>query len=131
MAKITKQDFISGDEFIARLPAARRAKVEARAKQLIAEELTMQELRKARNLTQTQLGAVLGIGQEHVSRIEQRADMLLSTLASYVNAMGGSLKLVIDFPDRQPVSLTNFAALSERDAATPRRRQAPAAAKRR
>ena len=118
---------VTGEEFLARFSADDRAKIEVRARQLIAEELTLRDLRKARALTQAKIGAVLGIGQEHVSRLEQRSDMLLSTLAGYVEAMGGTLKLVAEFPDRGPVALTNLADVFEAPEAMPatRRRKLP------
>jgi DNA-binding transcriptional regulator YiaG len=106
MGKIKRSDFINADDFIASLPPDIRAQGEARAKVLIAEELTLRELRNALELTQAQVGEALGIGQEHVSRLEQRSDMLLSTLANTVKAMGGELSLVVQFPDRPPVNLT-------------------------
>jgi transcriptional regulator with XRE-family HTH domain len=87
------------EQIIAALPAGRRAKVEARARELIGEEMALRHLRQARRLTQKRLARVLRIGQDSVSRIETRSDMLLSTLRSYVEAMGGSLRLVAEFPD--------------------------------
>jgi Helix-turn-helix domain len=104
--KVTRADFINADDWIASLPADRRRKIEVRANELIAEELTLRELRKALDLTQADVGAGMGVGQEHVSRMESRSDVLLSTLASAITAMGGNLKLVVQFPDRPPVSLT-------------------------
>jgi transcriptional regulator with XRE-family HTH domain len=91
----------------------RRKKIEARAAELIAEEMALRDLRKAHHLTQQRMGEFLGIGQEGVSRIEKRSDLLLSTLASYVEAMGGHLRLVAEFPDRPPVALTGFSAIEE------------------
>ena len=113
MSRAKKTDLLSGDDFIASLPAARRAQIEARAREILAEEQTLRDLRKALDLTQTQVGAILGIGQEHVSRLEQRSDMLLSTLASYVKAMGDDLKLIVQFPDRPPVTLGPLSELTE------------------
>lgn len=84
------------------LPDKRRKKVEARADELIAEEMTLRDLRKARHLTQVRMAELLDIGQDSVSRLEKRSDPLLSTLRSYVAAMGGSLQLVARFPDRPP-----------------------------
>ena len=55
----------------------------------------------------------LRINQENVSRLEQRSDLLLSTLSGYVAAMGGKLSLVVEFPDRPPVTLTGLAALDD------------------
>ena len=113
MTKITRADFINADVFIASLPADRRAAIEARAQVLIAEELTLRDLRKARDRTQKQIGAMLGIGQEHVSRLEQRTDLLLSTLTGYVEAMGGTLRLIAEFPDRAPVTIASLADVFE------------------
>ena len=87
------------DQVIAGLPAARRAKVIARGRQLIAEEIALGNLRKARKLTQERLAVLLGVRQDSVSKIERRSDMLLSTFRSYIEAMGGKLRLVVEFPD--------------------------------
>lgn len=87
------------DQIISNLPVERRATVAARAKQLIAEETALRSLRKARHLTQERMAELLNIGQDSVSRIESRSDLLLSTLKSYVEAMGGSLRLVVEFQD--------------------------------
>src|ERR1022692_649972 len=62
------------------LSPARRQKVAARAAQLIAEEMTLQELRRARQLTQVRMAKALGIGQDGISKLEKRSDLLLSTL---------------------------------------------------
>lgn len=94
-----------------RLPAERRKRVKVRAEELWAEELTLQDLRKARDLTQERMAELLDIGQDSVSRLEQRSDLLLSTLRSYVSAMGGSLDLVARFPDRPPVVLSGLSDL--------------------
>ncbi len=99
-----------------KLPAERRAKIEARAAELIAEEKTLRDLRKALDLTQERMAELLGVGQDNISRLESRTDMLLSTLRSYVVAMGGSLDLIVRFPDRPDVSLT---ALSDKDMLQP------------
>ena len=95
------------------LPGDRRKEVEKLADALIAEEMTLRDLRKARNQTQARVAEKLGINQENVSRIEQRSDLLISTLSGYVEAMGGKLNLVAEFPDRPPVTLSGIAALGE------------------
>ena len=91
------------------LNSARRKKIDARAAQLLAEEMTLQELRQARKLTQVRMAKALGITQEGVSRLEKRSDLLLSTLRKTVKAMGGNLSLVAEFPDRDPVVLSGIA----------------------
>jgi transcriptional regulator with XRE-family HTH domain len=97
------------DDIIAKLSPAKRKKVEARAAQLIAEEMTLRELRHARKLTQVRIAKTLGITQDSVSRLEKRSDLLLSTLRKTVKAMGGNLSLVAEFPDRKPVVLSGIA----------------------
>ena len=84
---------------------AQRARVEARAQELIEEELTLRDLRQAQHLTQERMAELLGVEQENVSRLERRADLLLSTLSSYVAAMGGKLRLMAEFPNRKPVAV--------------------------
>ena len=97
------------NDIINELSPGRRKKVEARAAQLIAEEMTLQELRRARKLSQVRVAKELGIGQEGVSKIEKRADLMISTLRKTVEAMGGSLSLIAEFPDRDPVVLAGIA----------------------
>jgi transcriptional regulator with XRE-family HTH domain len=97
------------DDIIRKLSSAQRKKVEARATELIAEEMTLRELRRARKLTQARMARKLGISQDSVSRLERRSDLLLSTLRKTVEAMGGNLSLVAEFPDRQPVFLSGIA----------------------
>ena len=97
------------NEIIKRLSPAQRKKVETRATQLIAEEMTLRELRQARKLTQVRVAKTLGITQDSVSRLEKRSDLLLSTLRKTIAAMGGNLSLVAEFPDRAPVVLSGIA----------------------
>jgi DNA-binding XRE family transcriptional regulator len=96
------------NEIIKKLSASQRKKVEARAAQIIAEEMTLHQLRKARKLTQQRIAKSLHIGQEGISKIEKRSDLLISTLRSYVSAMGGKLSLIAEFPDREPVVLSGI-----------------------
>jgi DNA-binding XRE family transcriptional regulator len=103
------------------LSSRRRKTVEVRAAELIAEELSLRDLRKAHELTQTRMAETLGLGQDGISRIEQRSDLLISTLRSYVEAMGGKLHLVAEFPDRPPVHLSGLARMSKDGDAAPRR----------
>ena len=103
------------EDVIAGLDLDERRKVEEMAAQLIAEEMTLRELRKARELTQARVARELGIGQDAVSRLEQRSDLLLSTLRRTVEAMGGSLSLIARFPDRPPVELAGIAEHDARD----------------
>jgi len=97
------------NEKIKDLSPSQRKRVEERADQLIAEEMTLRELRRARKLTQTRMAKALGISQDSVSRLEKRSNLMLVTLRKTIEAMGGSLALVAQFPDREPVVLTGIA----------------------
>ena len=106
------------DQKIKELSPARRKRIEARAAQLVAEEMSLRELRRAHKLTQARIAETLGIGQDQVSRLEQRSDLLLSTLRDYVESMGGRLTIVAEFPHQKPVVLSCIRAL-ETETASP------------
>ena len=78
------------EEVIAALPEERRARVEARFRQLKDEVTSLGDLRRAAGKAQAEIAATLKIRQPSVSKIEKQADMYLSTLRSYVEAIGGS-----------------------------------------
>ena len=106
---------VSLDEMMAELEPERRRRIEDRATELIAEEMTLRELRKARKLTQASVARELGVSQDAISRLEKRSDLLLSTLRKTVEGMGGSLSLIARFPDRPPVELSGIAEHDARD----------------
>ncbi len=103
------------DKKIASLSVQRQQKIRLDTALLIEEEKTMQDLRKAFAMTQVSMAKALGIRQESVSRIEKRSDLLISTLESYVGAMGGTLRFVAEFPDRPPVLLKGLNAIRASD----------------
>src|SRR5712691_9414985 len=76
------------DEVVATLPAGERAKIEARARELIAEEMSLQDLRKAIGKTQAAIAKRLKVGQDAVSKLETRSDMYISTLRSVEMNLG-------------------------------------------
>jgi DNA-directed RNA polymerase specialized sigma subunit len=104
---------IKARERFERLPKARRDKIAARTDELITEEMTLAKLREARLRSQVQIAEKLGIKQAAVSRLERRTDMYLSTLRELISAMGGTLKITAEFPDRPPVRITQFRALDQ------------------
>jgi len=114
------------EEFMADFTPEMVARVEARAAALIAEEMTLRDLRRAHSLTQERMAKLLGVEQESISRLEGRADLLLSTLSGYVAAMGGTLRLVAEFPDRDAVTIS-LGDLSESKPAKRRSRKLAAA----
>ena len=115
------------EQFMADFTPDERAKVEARAGELIEEELTLRDLRQAQRLTQERVAELMGVEQESVSRLERRADLLLSTLSDYVAAMGGKLRLIAEFPDRRPVPIA-LSDITEQSPMKPHGRRAKTAA---
>lgn len=95
------------DDMLTAMPTERRAKIKARAGELA----TLKDLRQAVEQTQEELATTLGVGQDTISRLEKRSDMLLSTLRRYVEAMGGKLELVAQFPDRPPLVIDHLAGV--------------------
>ena len=111
------------NEVIGGMPADQQRDIATMASQLIEDEMTLRDLRKAHELTQTRMAEALHISQDGVSRIEKRSDFLLSTLRSYVEAMGGQLRLIAEFPNRKPITISGLDSLDSLDAdAKPPRR---------
>jgi transcriptional regulator with XRE-family HTH domain len=101
------------NEKLNELPQPRREKIERRAAELILEEYSLRDLRRALGRTQTKIASTLNVGQDTVARYEQRSDMLLSTLRRYVEAAGGELSLVADFPNRPSVRLKGIGDIGD------------------
>ena len=91
------------------LSIERQSAVQKRADQLIAEEMTLRDLRLALEKTQQELSTALHIKQDGISRLEKRSDMLISTLSKYIKAMGGTLKLTAEFPNRPSIEIHGLA----------------------
>ena len=89
----------------------RRARVDARKAELRAAML-LHELRQARAMTQKAVGDVLKVNQPAVAKLERRADMYVSNLRAYIEAMGGRLNIIAEFPQGSVV-ITNFADAGE------------------
>ena len=108
---------VSHDEVMASLPPERRARIKAKAKEIFEEEMTLRDLRTVQHLTQSRLAELLGVEQDSVSRMERRTDMLLSTMTSFVEAMGGKLSLIAEFPNRRPytVKLSDLSSQKQSD----------------
>ena len=87
-------------ELVQAMPQARQQRIEKRFQDSLAS-MPLDELRKLREMTQLQLGEVLGVHQSEVSKIEHRSDICVSTLIEYVEALGGRLEIRAVFPDRQ------------------------------
>ncbi len=90
---------------------ARRRRIDAIKSEMLAE-MPLHELRRARALTQRDLAEKLSVNQPAVAKLEQRADVYISSLRSYIEAVGGRLKIVAEFPEGE-VAITNFAQVGD------------------
>jgi DNA-binding Xre family transcriptional regulator len=82
----------------ARMTPEQRERARLRAQQMLAE-MPLQELRRARQLTQEQLAEALGMDQGNISKLERRTDMYVSTLRKFIEALGGQLEVIARFPE--------------------------------
>jgi transcriptional regulator with XRE-family HTH domain len=113
-------------ELEAKMSPESRARSEAKAQRML-QDMSLDELRAARTLTQENLCARLHVRQSTISKLERRADMYISTLSQYIAALGGALEIRAVFPDRDEVRITQFRGLSAKKAQ--RRLQAGASTK--
>lgn len=88
------------NQLIAAMPASHRQAIEKRFEESLAAP-PLDALRKAREMTQLQPDEILGVHQSEISKIEHRTDICVSTLADYIEALGGHLEIRAVFPDRQ------------------------------
>jgi hypothetical protein len=116
---------IPADEVMGSLSSERQARIKSRAAELIAEEVALRDLRRAKHVTQEQVAERLGGRQVYVSRLEKRADMKLSTLRDYVRAIGGDLQLMVTFPEGKTVRIKDIGEVAPRRAARATRKGSP------
>ena len=90
------------------LPPERRAEIDRRFEELVNEVESLRELRRLSRMSQAKIAETLGISQPAVSKIEKQTDMYLSTLRSYVEAMGGELDVIVRLPKRGPVKVRSL-----------------------
>lgn len=95
-------------EVLAALPESERKAIETRTRELIAEEMSLQEVRKAMGKTQVAVAKHLKIGQEAISKLEGRSDMLISTLRGYLRSSGADLELIVRMPDGKRVRISSL-----------------------
>ncbi len=94
----------------------RRQRIEALKGEMLAE-MPLHELRRARALTQRDLANMLRVNQPAISKLEQRTDVYVSSLRAYIEAVGGKLKIVAEFPEGE-VAITNFSEVGEAEDAS-------------
>jgi transcriptional regulator with XRE-family HTH domain len=113
-------------EIINSLPKEDQQRIHERYLELKNEVETLRELRQAAGKAQAHIATALNIKQPSVSKIERQTDMYLSTLRSYVEAIGGELELTVRFPSRPPVRLGRLGdALDTPNPRERRQQQAP------
>ncbi len=95
------------------LPPERRAEIDRRHEELVNEVESLKELRRLSKLSQAKIAETLKISQPAISKIEKQTDMYLSTLRSYVEAMGGELDVVVRLPDREQVKVKSLEDVTE------------------
>ena len=99
-------------EVVAAMPAKQRRAVKARSEELLAQQMTLAELRKVAGRTQVALAKKLGKPQATISRLEGQSDMLLSTLAETIAALGGRMVIMAELPGMVPVELSGLGDLT-------------------
>lgn len=85
-----------------------RLAIRREAATIAKRHMALRELREARNRTQVAVARKLGVKQVNISRLESRADPRLSTLTKYIDAMGGRLHLIVEFPEHEPIELNGL-----------------------
>ncbi len=95
----------------AKMPPERQARAKERADALLAA-MPLQELRRARELSQQALAQTMETTQGEISKLEHRTDAYISTLRSYVEAMHGRLRIVAEFPEGS-YEITQFEELGD------------------
>ncbi len=85
----------------------RRARINSKKKEILAE-VRLQDLRRARSMSQAMLAQAMDVAQSEVSKIEHRTDVYVGTIRRYLEAMGGSLHITVVFPEGEEVEITQF-----------------------
>ena len=101
------------NDIIAALPADEQAAIESRYQELKQEVEGLRELRQIAGKAQEEIATALNIKQPSVSKIEKQADMYLSTLRSYVEAVGGKLELIVQLPGAPALRLDHLGDIAE------------------
>jgi transcriptional regulator with XRE-family HTH domain len=94
-------------------PEQREAHRQQAVRELELERLTLSALRRARSMTQATVAQNADMAQGDVSRLEHRTDAYIGTVRRFIEAMGGSMRIVVEFPDRAPVEIDGFGEYGE------------------
>lgn len=91
----------------------RRARIEEKKKVMLAQ-VRLQDLRRARSLSQVMLAEAMNVSQSEVSKIERRTDVYVGTIRRYLEAMGCSLRISAIFPQGEEIEISQFSDIAER-----------------
>lgn len=112
MKKKTKK-YTTFAEHLSKLPIERQERINESAKKLIAHEMSLQEMRKALAISQTEMAERLELGQGDISKFERREDVYVSSVRKYIEAMGGKLELIAKFPEKRRYKIKNIGELAD------------------
>ena len=104
---------ISLENALDELSVKDRAEVEATAEMIHGEYITLQALRKAKEMTQATLSEKLGKRQSSIAQLEKRSDIMISTVREYIEGLGGTLSLQVQFPGQDPLYLDGLGDTEE------------------
>jgi DNA-binding XRE family transcriptional regulator len=90
------------------LPPERQEAIETRVAQIRLEEITLRHLREKLGLSQAELAERLEVQQPAISKLERRQNLELNTLRSVVNALGGTIEIIVRVPDKEPILLSDY-----------------------
>jgi DNA-binding XRE family transcriptional regulator len=90
------------------LPPARQEAIETRVSLIRLEEITLRHLREKLGLSQSELAERLEVQQTAISKLERRQNLELNTLRSVVNALGGTIEIIVRVPDKDPILLSDY-----------------------
>jgi DNA-binding XRE family transcriptional regulator len=90
------------------LPPERQTSIAARANQIRLEETTLRHLREKFGLSQAELAQRLEVQQPAISKLERRQNLELNTLRSVVNALGGTIEIIVRVPNKEPILLSDY-----------------------
>jgi DNA-binding XRE family transcriptional regulator len=94
-------------EELNKLPKERQELIEARTSQIRLEEITLQHLREKLGLSQSELAERLEVQQPAISKLERRQNLELNTLRAVVNALGGTIEIIVRIPNKEPILLSD------------------------
>ncbi len=90
-------------EELNKLTRERQKLIEARTSQLRLEEITLRHLREKLGLSQSELAEHLEVQQSAVSKLEGKQNLELNTLRAVVNALGGTIEIIVRVPNKEPI----------------------------